>query len=244
MNSLLLLVALILSSSFQDTHRKLKVSIYYEALCDDSKKFLLDQFYPAYSRIGSNLLVDLVPYGKATHELINGEWEFQCQHGLSECVGNRYQACGLALNKCQDKQIEYINCLMGSVNASSQNTLEKCASKLDVPAVDIMKCSQSRRGDQLLAKYGDQTHKVQPMITFVPTIIFNDSFDSDIQESSLKNFLETACDVLQNKPDGCQKKNFLNTPDETEIDDFLGSVKNDDKGELDHVSEDKERRSN
>ena len=41
-----------------------------------------------------------------------GGWNFECQHGPNECVGNLFQVC--LLDQVMDKQIqmEAINCIM------------------------------------------------------------------------------------------------------------------------------------
>lgn len=44
---------------------KVKISVYYEALCSDSRFFILKQLVPAYETIPDYVDVDLVPYGKA-----------------------------------------------------------------------------------------------------------------------------------------------------------------------------------
>lgn len=44
---------------------RIKVSVYYEALCSDSRFFILKQLVPAYHIIPEHIELDLVPYGKA-----------------------------------------------------------------------------------------------------------------------------------------------------------------------------------
>jgi hypothetical protein len=45
---------------------------------------------------------------------MNGEWDFDCQHGPKECLGNKYQAC--LLKRLSDKsdliKLEVIKCIM------------------------------------------------------------------------------------------------------------------------------------
>jgi hypothetical protein len=44
----------------------MKVSVYYETLCGDSKRFIKTQLYPVKkSSLGQYFDVELVPYGKA-----------------------------------------------------------------------------------------------------------------------------------------------------------------------------------
>lgn len=44
---------------------KVKVSVYYEALCPDSKFFITYQLVPVFGELKDFLIIDLVPYGKA-----------------------------------------------------------------------------------------------------------------------------------------------------------------------------------
>lgn len=44
---------------------KIKISVYYEALCPDSKFFIKYQLLPVFEEFQEHILLDLVPYGKA-----------------------------------------------------------------------------------------------------------------------------------------------------------------------------------
>lgn len=50
------------------------ISVYYEALCPDSKGFIIKQLLPAYKKIPNLVDIEFFAYGKATtHELPDGE---------------------------------------------------------------------------------------------------------------------------------------------------------------------------
>ena len=45
---------------------KLRIDVYYEALCPDSRDFVSRQLVPAYNDLNSIIDLNLIPYGKAT----------------------------------------------------------------------------------------------------------------------------------------------------------------------------------
>lgn len=44
---------------------EIKVTVYYEALCSDSRNFIIKQLVPTYNDLHDFIQLDLVPYGKA-----------------------------------------------------------------------------------------------------------------------------------------------------------------------------------
>ena len=54
----------ILCISFQSG--TVRVDVYYEVLCPDSRYFVLHQLYPTFQKIGEAMDIHYVPYGKAT----------------------------------------------------------------------------------------------------------------------------------------------------------------------------------
>lgn len=75
---LLVIIALIIYKTFRhyglsernletdpNAFGKVKISVYYEALCPDSKFFVKYQLLPVYEEFQEYIILDLVPYGKA-----------------------------------------------------------------------------------------------------------------------------------------------------------------------------------
>lgn len=85
--------------------------------------------------------------------------------------------------------------------------LFQCASATRLSWDSINECLSSGKGDDLLVGYGNRTENVRPKIKYVPTIIFNDVFNQTLQDDSERNFLQTACDLLKNKPSRCNSEN-------------------------------------
>lgn len=186
------------------TQNKVKVSIYYEALCPDSMSFITRQLLPAYAILSKHINVEFVPYGKAIHNFVNGEWKFECQHGAMECYGNKMHACALHQNANQDKTVEYIGCVMAAGNPASNVTMQQCArTNGAISWIKMLKCRDEGKADNLLAGYGEKTFAVEPQINFVPSIIYNDGINED-QRDIFEDFLWMTCQKIgNNKPANC-----------------------------------------
>lgn len=101
----------------QSTNQRAKtfpvlITVFYEALCPDSKYFLSKQMLPAFKMAASIMDVKLVPYGKATTSLSDGNLSFECQHGPTECQANIYHACAVDIIKDPLVRLEVISCMI------------------------------------------------------------------------------------------------------------------------------------
>lgn len=76
----------------------------------------------------------------------------------------------------------------------------QCAELAGIPFDDVRDCAYGSDGDklQLLAerKTQDVAHP-NPMLKFVPTIIYNHRFDQAKQNRSLQDFRSVVCDELR-----------------------------------------------
>jgi hypothetical protein len=183
---------------------KLKVGVYYETLCGDSKRFIRSQLYPLMKNGGEEYLsVEFIPYGKASTTVSGSSFTFSCQHGKDECNGNKMHACAIKyLNK--DTTLEFIRCSMAA--AYPPTSLDDCAEELGIPEntyKQIKECHKSAEGKSLLANYGEMTNDLNPKLFFVPTITYNGVFDQDKMWTSQGNFKKVVCDELGQKPAFC-----------------------------------------
>lgn len=74
----------------RDDNNKVNFTLYYETLCPDCRQFMTTELWKAYQTIPDIMNITLVPYGNA-HETYNSTsrmYDFVCQHGPNECVGN------------------------------------------------------------------------------------------------------------------------------------------------------------
>ncbi|XP_028156024.1 gamma-interferon-inducible lysosomal thiol reductase-like [Ostrinia nubilalis] len=170
---------------------KVKVRVYYEALCPDSKHFFIKHLSPVTQKLSEFLDVTLVPYGKATTKEKNGQYIFNCQHGEEECYANKIHACAIHALNNTTQAVKITECMIID-NLDADAALERCAKDVKVDTDQIIGCASGEQGSALLKKHGDDTHIISP--TFIPTITLNGSKGN--QAAILKNFLLEVCKLI------------------------------------------------
>ncbi|KAJ8705426.1 hypothetical protein PYW08_012472 [Mythimna loreyi] len=205
--AVLCLVALfygVLAKGKKGDDHKVKIAVYYESLCPDSKRFITQQLAPVWRDFRGVVKVKMVPYGKSTQDKVNGKWQFTCHHGPDECYGNKIQACILKDRNLQDtEKMELVICLMNQANPDK--SLDTCLAQVskETESAKLKRCASSDQGDNLLATYGDKSAAVQRPLAFVPTIIINEKFDQAIQDEAFTDLKTVVCRVATNKPAIC-----------------------------------------
>ncbi|KAL0851222.1 hypothetical protein ABMA28_007066 [Loxostege sticticalis] len=170
---------------------KVKVRVYYEALCPDSKHFFIKHLAPVTEKLSEFLDITLVPYGKATTKEKKGQYIFNCQHGEEECYANKIHACAIAAVGNMTLSVKITECMIID-NLDADAALERCAKDLKIDPASISSCASQEQGSALLKKHGDDTHIINP--SFIPTITLNGSKDN--QPAILKNFLLEVCKLI------------------------------------------------
>ncbi|GAB0100420.1 GILT [Sergentomyia squamirostris] len=197
--SLLLVIGHKLSSCEARVH----VTVYYESLCRDSINFITNQLYPNVQDPGLRDYIDVlfVPFGKSSSSN-NGETvEFECQHGVPECEGNRLQSC--VLNLLEGKQPEQVNFVACQMNLRAESTGRVCATSSDVDWNAVQQCYNTGLGTELQLDAEKVTNTILPKTNFVPTIVYNHVFDRTLHQRSLSDFRGTVCEVLKFEPPAC-----------------------------------------
>ncbi|KAG0723608.1 Gamma-interferon-inducible lysosomal thiol reductase [Chionoecetes opilio] len=111
---------------------KTKVSVYYESLSPKSQDFFTKQLYPVWLDLKDYIAVDLYVHGrtqvsrrhggstgrKATE---TGVYNFECMHGLGECVGNIMMMCAKHNIPTVEQYMGYSNCIMEKFRGAAES---------------------------------------------------------------------------------------------------------------------------
>ncbi|XP_052896015.1 GILT-like protein 1 [Anopheles moucheti] len=181
------------------------VVVYYEALCPDSKNFVLRQLLPAYERAPDLMDIEFVPFGKATWTTkSDGSLEFDCQHGHIECEANTIHACVVEAVREPRTRLDMVTCMIEN-NIIPVDSFLRCAKQHGVDIESIKKCYDSPHGAELLKVHGEATHALRPAVTFIPTVTLDGA--QYVQKSILKDLFGNVCQVVSGrgpKPDVCK----------------------------------------
>ncbi|KAH8273094.1 hypothetical protein KR018_000651 [Drosophila ironensis] len=217
--ALCLLMSCLIASAFGAA--KVPVAVYYESLCPDSAKFITEQLYPAMKgQLRDVVELSFIPFGKSQFFTQGSEVTFTCHHGPNECYGNKVHACAIEHIQANSYQFEYtresltldfINCLMKAGKNFPDNVYpgQRCATENHINNWENIKtCANTTEGSQLLRKAGEATQRLKEPLTGVPTILFNEQFESKVNERAQRNFVGTICEYVgQPQPQVCTALN-------------------------------------
>ncbi|CAG5132987.1 unnamed protein product [Candidula unifasciata] len=178
-------------------------TLYYESLCPDCKQFIPRILYPTYLKLASITNLTLVPYGNARERQVGSRWEFTCQHGQEECLGNIIATCTIAIVKNIDVYFPFLNC-MEATNQQPRTAAEQCATQFKVPLNEILNCTTSDYGNQLEHQMALKTDALVPRHKYVPWVTLNGVHTEAIQYEAQYNLKKLLCDAYQGvKPPAC-----------------------------------------
>ncbi|XP_071535492.1 uncharacterized protein [Panulirus ornatus] len=177
---------------------RVKVAVYYEALCPDSKNFFSNQLLPAWHDLHDIIDLEFIPFGKAKATPTGtGDYHFQCQHGPHECHGNRVMSC--AQNSLPiTSQYQLFMCMMTKTDPSSSG--KQCSEEVGINWAPIDECSTSRAGAKLLYANGIRTANLKPRVYFIPTITIDGHYSDHQLRSSLSDLKSQICAAYHGPP--------------------------------------------
>lgn len=164
-------------SSKVDAKDKMELSVYYESLCPDSRRFFINQLGPVYAELSDYIDLDLVPFG---HARILGTNKMVCQHGPRECNGNRLMACTQDRKINGSKQDEILATLTCYFSTAEY---ENCVTKF-LPGVkyeDLEKCANSEVSFKMMTENEVSTGRV----SYVPHIKINRRYSEETQDCEM-----------------------------------------------------------
>lgn len=183
------------------------LGLYIESLCPDCRQFITEQFTPTWLKASSIMNVTIVPYGNAREQFADGHWQYTCQHGSEECVGNVIETCALNLYS-KPSAFQLIGCIEASNVRPIDRAAEKCAAQQpELNFTRIMQCANSQEGELLEHQMALLTDSLVPKHQYVPWITLNGVHTDEIQQKAQDDLLGLICATYQGqKPDFCTKQ--------------------------------------
>jgi len=182
---------------------RVNITVYYESYCPDSIRFITKQLYPAWMAINSTvsndnggikLNLELIPFGKADWVLKVDEdegeyYDFTCQHGDKECVGNTIQTCVIHYSGNNSSiYIPIINC----IEALHTHEAKQCVEESALDWHSIEECTNGKEGNLLLYEAGVKT-KALGDIKYIPRIHVNGEFTEMLSHRAEMHLLSVIC---------------------------------------------------
>ncbi|XP_005090370.1 gamma-interferon-inducible lysosomal thiol reductase [Aplysia californica] len=180
------------------------VTLYYEVLCGGCHDFITTTLVTAVKALGDDgsiMNFHFIPYGNSleTWNRTTSQWDFSCQHGPEECVGNTVDACVIHYKPKFKDHYRFIVCFEKNVDYKSQawkEALEKCGKRYDMPVEEIASCVTTKLGNTLEHEMALRTGPHQ----WVPWLILNGVHTPQAGD----NLLRAVCKAYKGpKPKGC-----------------------------------------
>jgi len=159
------------------------------------------------------------PYGNAQEKQnADGTWQFTCQHGNSECIGNMYEGCAIEHYPTVTKGVPawwpFFLCLEASGNAGTLSVAQNCAKNNGIDWNVIDTCSgsnpaqgSSSDGNPNMHKIAVATNSLSPPHQYTPWVVVN---GSPLNQAQLdQSLIAIVCkDYTGTKPSCCNAFNW------------------------------------
>ncbi|KJE89310.1 hypothetical protein CAOG_009342 [Capsaspora owczarzaki ATCC 30864] len=163
----------------------IEITLYMESLCPDCQALIAGDLWNVWnSSISSIMNLTLVPYGNAKESQSGSTWEFTCQHGMYECVGNVLETCAINLLQNSTVWFPFIHCLEGTSAPNAAGPA--CAAKLGINFDPIDACMTSAQGNAMEHEMALKTAALVPAHTYVPWVTLNGAHCVPCENGHLK----------------------------------------------------------
>ncbi|XP_028831313.1 gamma-interferon-inducible lysosomal thiol reductase [Denticeps clupeoides] len=186
-----------------ETDSPVEVSLYYESLCPGCRQFLALQLFPTYLMLSDIMSVKLVPYGNAQETFDGKQYQFKCQHGEEECLGNMIETCILntldfpnafLVIFCMEASQDVVNAGQSCLHLYSPST------SWDT----LMTCVKGDQGNKLMHQNAQATSALKPPHEYVPWVTINGEHTEDLQQKAMSSLFNLVCSTYKGqKPDAC-----------------------------------------
>ena len=195
-----------LGDNKDDDNEKIEIELYYESQCPGCRETITQSFKEAYDVPGFLKMakVTFVPYGNARETNTASPYEFECQHGPSECSYNLIEACLIEKISCPVQQFSLLNCIESYDDDRHpkpdrfNQVLIGCSLLVGIEksqAESIKTCVDSSEGNTLMHDLALKTGALDPPHQYVPWIVVDGTHDDKTQNDIMDHGLfEYVCD--------------------------------------------------
>ncbi|XP_063845621.1 gamma-interferon-inducible lysosomal thiol reductase-like isoform X1 [Scylla paramamosain] len=180
---------------------RVRVTVFYEALCPDSRNFIVHQLYPVWQDLGNIMNLDLHAFGKARETDAGG---FTCQHGEKECEANLMLTCAQSVVRDPQALMKFIHCVMQRYEGVDGGLL--CANDSGVDYSEVRECMSSGAGVRLQHDIGEKQAQLNPRLTYVPWILLNNVFTAKTLSLAQDDLRRVVCNAYRGPtPEACEE---------------------------------------
>ncbi|KAJ1490041.1 gamma interferon inducible lysosomal thiol reductase-domain-containing protein, partial [Baffinella frigidus] len=148
--------------------RKVRVEVYVESMCPGCKSFIRTDLSDLMDGLGKYVHLENVPYGNAWFNTTSRQ--ITCQHGPTECEGNRIELCLMKLHPGRHKWFPAAKCLAAS-NTDPRNASFDCFTEAGIDREAVLACSDGIEGEILHTRAGNETLSLIPPHKFTPWVV-------------------------------------------------------------------------
>ncbi|XP_040070402.1 gamma-interferon-inducible lysosomal thiol reductase-like [Ixodes scapularis] len=179
--------------------KKVELVVIYESLCPYSRRLVYSQLRPTYTQLAPYINLTLLPFGKA-HVRTERDGagrnitKISCQHGESECVGNKIETCVLRVVKQTVTAVQIVACM--SENSSPHTAGEKCATAFGVKWSLIDTCFKEH-GEEYQLQVAAMTWKYKSEVTRVPIVVMNGKQGNYVNYHAQNDMIVIVCNEIK-----------------------------------------------